>query len=452
MIAALRTLWYRYGAFLRRQKRNFKIMLLRRALHALGVNLTNQYNSIYAVALGADPVQLGSVLSVGNAVAAAVTVPAGWLIDRYSLKKVTLSGTVLLLFSALCYALAPDWRLLYAGIGFLYMGVRITCTSCTVIGARELANEERATARGVCRTFSSLLTVLTPMLAAWLITLSGGINVGGIRPLYFIQLAIFGSILVLVLRFVREPQDREAAAGRGGLSDFTEIFRGRPLLIRVLAMLALMDIPWTMVRPYMPLFAHQYKGAAELQLAGLAVTISIAPLLFALPLGRLADRYGRKKLLFFIAPVSYLSSALLIGATGPLMLFLAGLCFGFNSIATALGAAMASEIVPKEQMGRWFGLIGLTRGLVSVPAPLLGGLIWEHAGPRYVFIFAVLLDAALRLPLLASIRETLDLGFSHKPGGKGAGSAVSAVSPKTSPGPPPVESPGPGWEDSCKMQ
>ena len=77
-------------------------MLLRRALHALAVNLTNQYNSIYAVALGADPVQLGSVLSVGNAVAAAVTVPAGWLIDRYSLKKVTMSGTLLLLLSAHC--------------------------------------------------------------------------------------------------------------------------------------------------------------------------------------------------------------------------------------------------------------------------------------------------------------------------------------------------------------
>jgi MFS family permease len=171
-----------------------------------------------------------------------------------------------------------------------------------------------------------------------------------------------------------------------------------------------------MVRPYMPLFAHQCKGAAEIQLAGIAVAISIAPLLFALPLGRVADRHGRKKLLFLIAPVSYLSSLLLIRSTGPLMLYLSGLCFGFNSIAVALGAAMASEIVPKEQMGRWIGLIGLIRGFVSVPAPLLGGLIWEHIGPQYVFIFAVVLDAVLRLPLLASIRETLDLSSSANTG------------------------------------
>jgi len=162
-----------------------------------------------------------------------------------------------------------------------------------------------------------------------------------------------------------------------------------------------------------PLFAHQIKGAAEAQLAGMAVTISIAPLLFALPLGRLADRYGRKKLLFLIAPVSYLSSFTLVWAPGPWMLFLSGLFFGFNSIATALAAAMASEIVSKEQMGRWIGVIGLIRGLVSIPAPLVGGMIWQHLRPQDVFFFAVLLDAVVRLPLLSSIRETLHLASSE---------------------------------------
>jgi len=406
-------MWRRSRAFVRRQTLNFKIMLLRRALHALALNLSTQYNSIYAVALGANPVQLGSIFSAGNGLAALSAVPAGWIIDRYSLKKVLLAGTLLLLLSALCYAVAPHWYFLYAGIVFLYTGIRVTCTSCTVIGARELLNEERATARGLCRTISAVVTLVTPVLAAWLVSRSGGINVGGIRPLYYIQLAVFGAILALMLLFVREPATAPGARARLRFSEFAEIFRGRPVLMRLLIMLALMDIPWCMIKPYMPLFAHQIKGAAEAQLAGIAVTISIAPLLFAIPLGRLADRHGRKKLLFLIAPVSYLSSFLLIRATGPLMLFAAGLCFGFNSIATALAAAMASEIVPKEQMGRWIGLIGLIRGLVSIPSPLLAGLIWEHIGPQYVFILAILLDAAARLPLLASIGETLHLSRSE---------------------------------------
>jgi MFS family permease len=416
MIDPLRKIWQRSGDFIRRQTLNFKIMLLRRCLHGLALNLSAQYNSIYAVALGANPVQLGSLLSAGNAIGALISVPSGWLIDRYSLKRVFLAGTALLLLSALCYALAPDWRLLYAGIVFLYTGVRITCTSCTVIGARELISEERATARGLCRTLSAMITLTTPVLAAWLVARGGGINIQGMRPLYYIQLGIFGLIMIILVLFLREPEREGGGKARLALSEFAEIFRGRPVLIRMLAMLALMDIPWSMVQPYMPLFAHQFKGAEEVQLAGMAVTVSIASLLFAIPLGRMADRRGRKKLLFLIAPVSYLSSFLLIRATGPMMLFLAGLCFGFNSIATALAAAMASEMVPKEQMGRWIGLIGLIRGLVSIPSPLVAGLIWEHIGPQNVFIFAVLLDAAVRLPLLASIGETLRLGGTKRKG------------------------------------
>jgi MFS family permease len=410
MSTRLRQMWGRSVALVRHQPLNFKIMLLRRCLHGLALNLSAQYNSIFAVSLGANPVQLGSLLSAGNTIGALIAVPSGWVIDHYSLRRVFLGGTVLLLLSALCYALAPDWRLLYAGIVFLYTGVRVTCTSCTVIGARELISQERATARGLCRTFSAVVTLIAPILAAWLVACSGGINVKGVRPLYYIQLAIFLLIMVILVLFLREPGRKGSGEARLVLSEFAEIFRGRPVLIRMLAMLALMDIPWSMVQPYMPLFAHQFKGAEEVQLAGMAVAVSVASLLFAIPLGKMADRRGRKKLLFLIAPIGYLSSFFLIGATGPMMLYLAGLCFGFHSISIALAAAMASEIVPKKQMGRWIGVIGLIRGLVSVPAPLVAGLVWEHIGAKYVFIFAALLDAAVRLPLLASIGETLRRG------------------------------------------
>ena len=83
--------------------------------------------------------------------------------------------------------------------------------------------------------------------------------------------------------------------------------------------------------------------------------------------------------------------------------------FGFNSISMAIVSAMAAEIVPQRQMGRWIGIVSLVRGLASIPAPLIGGLIWDHVGPNYVFLATIAIDALVRLPLLASIRETLHL-------------------------------------------
>jgi MFS family permease len=137
-------------------------------------------------------------------------------------------------------------------------------------------------------------------------------------------------------------------------------------------------------------------------------------MLASIPLGRLADRHGRKKLLFAIAPLAYAANLLLImapgsGAGATLCLLSYGVLFGFNSIGMALASSMTAEIVPQKQMGRWIGVVGLFRGLLSIPAPTMGGLIWEHAGPQYVFLAAIAIDVFVRLPLLALTRETLHL-------------------------------------------
>jgi MFS family permease len=91
------------------------------------------------------------------------------------------------------------------------------------------------------------------------------------------------------------------------------------------------------------------------------------------------------------------------------MLLLSGVFFGFNSISMAIAAAMAAEIMPRRQMGRWIGMVSLVRGIVSIPAPLIGGLIWDHVGPPYVFVATMAVDVIVRLPLVASMRETLHL-------------------------------------------
>jgi MFS family permease len=410
---------HRIVSFAQRQTPDFRLVMLRRALHAVASGLSIQYNSIYATLLGANPVQLGSLESAGNAIGALAAVPAGWFIDYYSLKNVFLLSTVMLGISRLLYFVAPHWAWLYVAIILYYLGMRITCTSCTVTCAEELPNEERATGRGLCRTLSSLVALVTPLLGAWLISLSGGMGVRGIRPLYTIQLLIFVGIFVLLL--TRLSSSRASGASGEGLhvlSDFIQVFKHGPDVVRLVLVMGLMELPWTVTQPFMPLYAHQFKGADEFVLGGISMAITVVPMLASMPLGRLADRYGRKKLLFAIAPLTYAANLCLVfappsGVGASLLLLLHGVLFGFNSISMALASAMTAEIMPREQMGRWIGIVSLFRGLLSIPAPLLGGLIWEHIGPQHVFFAAIAIDAFLRLPLLASIRETLHLSSAR---------------------------------------
>jgi MFS family permease len=68
---------------------------------------------------------------------------------------------------------------------------------------------------------------------------------------------------------------------------------------------------------------------------------------------------------------------------------------------------MTMELVPVEQQGKWSGLLGLFAGLLTIPAPIIGGLIWRELGPVYVFLIPIALDLALRVPLLSTVPETL---------------------------------------------
>ena len=393
-------------------------MLVRRALHQLAGSLTIQYNSIYANLLGANAVQLGSLQSAGNAMGALASVAAGWLIDYYSPKKVFLAGTAMLAVSRLLYFVAPHWAWLFAAIILYYLGMRTTCTCCTVTCATELPNARRATGRGFCKTVAAIVAILAPLAAAALVSLFGGMNsLGGIRPLYAIQTAVFAVIFVLLLARLRDSRAQSAPDGSKlhVLADFGQVLKRGPAVVRLLLVMALMELPWAMTQPFVPLYVRDFKGADEFVLGGIAVAGTVVPLLAAIPLGRLADRHGRKKLLFAIAPLAYAANLSLVfapatGAAGTPLMLLYGVFFGFNTIGMALASSMAAEIVSSEQMGRWIGMINLFRASLAIPAPYLGGLIWEHIGPQYIFFLAIAADLLVRLPLLASVPETLHSG------------------------------------------
>jgi MFS family permease len=129
-------------------------------------------------------------------------------------------------------------------------------------------------------------------------------------------------------------------------------------------------------------------------------------------LGRLADKIGRKKVIYLLSPLWYASYLLLVYACNAFTLILAGAFQAFYLISSGVTNAMTLELVPVKQMGKWSGLIGLVRGLVTVPAPLLGGLIWDHLSPMYVFLIPIGVDVLLKLPMLATVPETLDNSLS----------------------------------------
>ena len=68
---------------------------------------------------------------------------------------------------------------------------------------------------------------------------------------------------------------------------------------------------------------------------------------------------------------------------------------------------MSIEMVPKEFRGRWTGFKSLFQSIISVPALLLGGYIYQNVDPKLVFIISILVDSLIRIPIISSVPETL---------------------------------------------
>lgn len=396
--------------FVRRQKHNYRVAITRSAVNSFLLNLTAQYDSIYAVALGADSVALGTISSIGNGIAALISTPVGWLVDRYGLKRFYLLGIGLLAGGALIYALAPNWQVIIAATILLSISMRLTGTGCSVICADSVRNKDRATAQNLCVTFASLLSMITPLAAAPLVTAFGGMTAEGIRPLYHIRFVGYGLVFLFVAAQLREPRRvrmAEARADPGFIGDFKQLFEGGGPLRRWMMISSLTWLPMAMTSPFLQLFAHQVKGADQYLLGVMTTSMILARILFGIPLGRLADRMGRKKVIYLLTPLWYASNLLLIFSFNSATLILAGALQTFYAISSGVAGAMTLELVPVEQMGRWSGLLGLFRGLVTIPAPFLGGLIWKGLGPAYVFLIPIAVDLLLKIPLLTTIPETL---------------------------------------------
>jgi MFS family permease len=403
-------------AFLRRQQRDWVVTVVRTSLDRLAYQMVFPYLSIYIVALGATATQLGLVNSLGMLAAGLAGPFTGWLIDRHGPRSFYLVGIGLLGTSYLTYALAQSWPITFLAMTAYWLGYSIAGHSCATICGNCLENRDRATGMMVCETVAAgLLGIAGPVIGAVIIMTSGRVDPGSIRPLFAIALGITAVTFVLVWTQISGRRWGTVSDARDLFRDLFEVMGQGRHLKRWLVISAVGQLPLGMVMAFSQVYAHEIKGADGLVLGAMTAAAAAASIAMAVPLGRLADRIGRKRVLYLTIPMFCLSCLVLIWAPSPIFLVLAGALQSFFYIGGPVAAAMERELVPAGYMGRWIGIIRVVRMLVSAALVVVAGMIWDHLGPQYVFISFVVIDLTIRLPLLVTMSETLRIEHELQP-------------------------------------
>jgi MFS family permease len=392
--------------FVTRQERTFKINMLRAALQNFAIMLTRQYESIYIMALGATPLQLGVVNGLGGLAGATAALPTGSSVDRHGLKKTFLFGTSIMVLGALLFSLATNWIVAIPAMIIATLAVTVLNTACPIVCGSCLSNKERATGMQLCDTLSAAPALVAPLIGAIIVTESGGMDEKGIRPLFYLQIAVICLTLTLILKEFTNPRIRTTLTTSNVKDGVRDVLKQGTMVKRWILFQCLSVVPFFVTPVYVPLFAAEIKKVDQFVLGGMAAGATIVPLLLSIPVGSLADKIGRKKVMYVTTPIYCLSLLTLALAPNSTVLLFSGVLQGFYTLDSVIRCTMTTELVPLHLLGRWWGILGLFRGVTSVVAPIFAGVIWSTIDPSYVLFF-IMLTQILSMPLLSKMPETL---------------------------------------------
>lgn len=144
----------------------------------------------------------------------------------------------------------------------------------------------------------------------------------------------------------------------------------------------------------------------ELTLISIAVTIHIFGMFgLSIPLGRLADRWGRKPVIALGGIILAIGAALMPLTKDYLVItfgvFLVGLGWSGANVGTT---ALICDLTPIVSRGKVLGTNDLVTGAASIAIPLIGGAILSSLG--YVVFGVVGLAFSIPVLLIVIVRET----------------------------------------------
>ncbi|WP_157001868.1 MFS transporter [Agromyces laixinhei] len=158
-----------------------------------------------------------------------------------------------------------------------------------------------------------------------------------------------------------------------------------PVLVCLMIVMLLGAIDQTASAPALPHIAGEFGG---LEVMPLIVVAYLGAATASMPAyGKLGDRFGRRPLLL-IAIGLFTAGALAAALAGSLPVFIgARIVQGLGGGGLMLGAqAVIGEIVSPRERGRYLGWIGMVYVIAAVGGPVVGGLVIQTVGWRWIFI------------------------------------------------------------------
>jgi MFS family permease len=364
-------------------RRNIVVLSLAIFCVGLGEELWARFLPKYLEALGASVLAIGAFGTLQDLLEGLYPYPGGVLADRWGRKRALVTFNGLALVGYGLYLVSPHWLCIFAGLAFTMAWSSLALPATFAVIAESLPPDRRAMGFTVQSILKRLPIVLAPPLGGLLIGSVG--LVAGVRAGLAITLVLgLFSLLAQHRFYVETPM--EAQPGVVGLR---HTLRALPVALkRLLLAESIVRMGQGLAEIFVVLYVTNILGLTAATFGTLVALRMATSILAYLPAATLADRQGRTPFVVASFVCYALFPFLLATAQGPVGLVAAFMCAGLRELGEPARKAMIMDLADAAQRGRMVGAYYFTRGLVIMPASLIGGLLWTLSPQTPFFVAA----------------------------------------------------------------
>jgi MFS family permease len=344
----------------------------------------------FLLTLGGGAVAIGWLEGIAEAVGALLKLASGAAADRAVSRKRLIAvgyGVSALSRPLLALASQPFHAVLVRAIDRVGKGLRGPPRDALI--AEAVAPTRRGHAFGFHRMMDNAGAVVGGLLAFGLLRFLAV----PVRSVFTAALAPGLAAVAVILLFVREPP-RERAATRAPPARAPSDGAALPGAAR---------------RYFVALAVFSLAGAGDmflvLRLTELGLDTALVPIAWvslqlgkaalAVPGGRAADRFGRRRLLvagWVLYALTYAAFGVVTGWVSGWVLLAA--YAAYYGLVEGGQRALLADLVPPTSLGRAYGLQLAVEGAAVLPANVGFGVVYDRLGPRPAFTAAAILAAA----------------------------------------------------------
>lgn len=356
--------------------------------------------------LGLSVTQAGSFLSAYYIGPVLISLPAGWLADRWGVRGAMVLGQALIALGLFAAAAAPSFPFLVVILVLAGAGYGVLNPTTTKAGMAWFPPHQRATVVGLKQIGlpggGALGALVMPPLALAF----------GWRAAVAVSAAAVGSLAVLTWAAYRDlPEPTTAAEPARARTGFLAVMANRDLWLVGVATLIFAGVQ-TVFLSFLVLYLRDVVELALVVAAKYLVTAQVSGVAGRVLFGLLSDRLfgGQRRIVLAIAGLGSIGCALLLSSiapgTGPAVLvpLAAGIGFfgvGWNGVQHTLMAELAGPRAAGTAVGLGLAISSLG---VTVCPPVFG-LVVERLGSYGTAWVTLAAGMLVALVLLIPVRE-----------------------------------------------